>query len=77
MQLRWGLWPVLVTHATVNATTYHVAGELTEVTADGGWLSGEVGIVSGLVMAVVALAWWRLAPLTRTADGGTAAALTA
>lgn len=74
MQLRWGLWPVVVAHATVNAAMYHVVAELTEERAHAGWLSGEVGIVSGVVLTAVALVWWRAAPLTLTRTGGTAPA---
>ena len=73
MQLRWGLWPGVVLHAVTNATLYHVLAPLTEEKAHGGYLAGEVGIVGGLVTAAIALAWWRVAPLVRTADGGTSA----
>ena len=73
MQLRWGLWPGVLMHAVTNATLYHVLAPVTEENANGGYLAGEVGIVGGLVTAVAALAWWKVAPLVRTTDGGTAA----
>jgi uncharacterized protein len=73
MQVRWGLWPGVVLHAVSNATLYHVLTPLTESRAHSGYLTGEVGIVGGLVTAAVALVWWRLAPLIPTPEGGTAA----
>jgi membrane protease YdiL (CAAX protease family) len=75
LQLRWGLWPGVVLHAVSNATMYHVLTPLTEQKAHSGYLTGEVGIVGGLVTALVAVVWWRVAPLVRTADGGTAPAV--
>ena len=71
MQLRWGLWPGVLMHAVTNATLYHVLAPVIEEQEHGGYLAGEVGIVGGLVTVLVAVVWWRAAPLVRTADGGT------
>jgi membrane protease YdiL (CAAX protease family) len=73
MQLRWGIWPGLVMHAVLNAAQYHVVGPLTSPTANSGYYAGETGIVTTAVLLVLAVAWWRRAPLRRTADGHTTA----
>ncbi len=71
MQLRWGIWPGVVAHAAVNAVLYHVLDPLTEDTGATGWFATETGLFSALTLGIAALVWWRVAPLHRTADGGT------
>lgn len=73
MQLRWGIWPGVVAHAAVNAVLYHVLDPLTESTGATGWFATETGLFSALALGIAALVWWRVAPLRRTAAGGTAA----
>jgi uncharacterized protein len=73
MQLRWGIWPGVLAHAVVNATLYHVVAPLTDEHGSNGHLVGEVGIVGGVVTVLLALAWWRVAPLARNSSGGTSA----
>lgn len=74
MQLRWGIWPGIVLHAVGNAALYHVVGPLTAERPGSGWFAGEVGLFDAAVLVVVALVWWRFAPLRRTAAGTTEAA---
>lgn len=72
MQLRWGLWPVVITHAVSNAALYHVIDPLAGERAYSGYFIGECGIVGALLAGVIALVWWRTSPLVGSASGGTA-----
>jgi hypothetical protein len=71
MQLRWGIWPGIVLHAVGNAALYHVVGPLTVTRPGSGYFAGEVGLFDAVVLVLVALAWWRFAPLRRTPAGTT------
>ena len=63
MQLRWGLWPGVVAHATVNAVLYHFADPSTVPTgALTGWIATETGVAYALAMVVTALAFFRWFP---------------
>lgn len=73
MQLRWGIWPGVVAHAVVNATTYHVVEPLTVEHASTTWFCSETGLVTAVVTVAAAGLWWRVAPLIRTARGTTSA----
>jgi membrane protease YdiL (CAAX protease family) len=73
MQLRWGLWPVVLAHAVGNATLYHVLEPLTADTGRTNWFATETGLVYGLVMALSAAVFLRFFPLVRGAGGGTVA----
>jgi membrane protease YdiL (CAAX protease family) len=71
MQLRWGLWPVVLTHAVSNAAMYHVIDPVAGERAHTGYFIGECGIVGAVLSALVVLLWWRTSPLVRSAQGGT------
>jgi membrane protease YdiL (CAAX protease family) len=73
MQLRWGLWPGVVAHAVANAAFYHVIAPLTRDEAHTAWFSTETGLGWAVAAVAGALLWLRYVPLTRTANGGTAA----
>jgi membrane protease YdiL (CAAX protease family) len=73
MQLRWGIWPGVLAHAVLNALLYHVLAPLTADSGPTEWLSTETGAAGAVALLLAALAWWRVAPLVRTAGGGTAA----
>lgn len=73
MQLCWGIWPGVLTHAVLNAAMYHVVDPLSTETSAQGWLAGETGLVAAAVMIVLALLWWRRFPLVRTPTGTTEA----
>ncbi|MET9338913.1 CPBP family intramembrane glutamic endopeptidase [Nonomuraea sp. NPDC003804] len=61
LRLRTGsIWPVLVLHATLNASIYFVAGAMTAATEHSGWFIGEGGALTSGFTALVVLATWRL-----------------
>ncbi|MBB2911787.1 membrane protease YdiL (CAAX protease family) [Streptosporangium becharense] len=59
LRLRTGsIWPVLVFHAVLNVSLYHV---FTPLTSGGSpWLVGEGGALTASVTVLVVLATWRL-----------------
>ena len=60
MQLRWGIWPGVVAHATVNAVMYHFADPATA--RSGGWTSWiatETGLAYAIAMVITALLFLR------------------
>lgn len=60
MQLRWGLWPGVLAHATVNAVLYHFADPATSPTgAATNWIATETGLAYALAMTLAALAYFR------------------
>ena len=70
MQLRWGIWPGVVTHAVVNATLYHVIEPLTTEREHTNWFATETGLFAALLGSVAAAWWWWRHPLVSTRDGG-------
>ncbi|MGY1739035.1 CPBP family glutamic-type intramembrane protease [Geodermatophilus sp. SYSU D00684] len=74
MQLRWGIWPGVLAHAVLNALLYHVLAPLTADSGPTEWFSAETGAAGAVTLLLTALAWWRVAPLRRSPDGGTVAA---
>lgn len=57
LRLRTGsIWPVLVLHATLNASIYFVAGAMTAATQHSGWFVGEGGALTSSFTALVVLA---------------------
>lgn len=73
MQLRWGIWPGVLAHAVLNALLYHVLAPLTSDSGPTEWFSTETGVMGAVTLLLTALAWWRIAPLRRSPDGGTVA----
>lgn len=60
MQLRWGIWPGVVAHATVNAVMYHFADPATATTsAATNWIATETGLAYALAMVLAALLFLR------------------
>lgn len=63
LRIRTGsIWPVLVLHATLNASIYLAAEPLTAATAHSAWWLGEGGALTSGAMVVAVLAtrrWWR------------------
>ncbi|MCC6497370.1 MAG: CPBP family intramembrane metalloprotease [Propionibacteriaceae bacterium] len=60
MQLRWGLWPGVLAHATVNAVMYHFAEPSTVVTGPAtNWIATETGLAYAVSMVVAALLFHR------------------
>ncbi len=63
LRIRTGsIWPVLVLHATLNASIYLAAEPLTAATAHSAWWLGEGGALTAGAMVVAVLAtrrWWR------------------
>lgn len=60
MQLRWGLWPGVLAHATVNAVLYHFADPATGVTGPAtNWIATETGLAYAISMVVAALIFHR------------------
>jgi membrane protease YdiL (CAAX protease family) len=76
MQLRWGIWPGVVTHAAVNAVLYHFADPATATTgAATNWIATETGLAYAVAMvlaAVVFLRWFPTAAANqpRTSETG-------
>ncbi|GII58112.1 hypothetical protein Pth03_65010 [Planotetraspora thailandica] len=66
LRLRTGsIWPVLVMHATLNASIYFVCAAMTAPTAHSGWFVGEGGVLTAVSAVAVVLATaplWRNAP---------------
>jgi membrane protease YdiL (CAAX protease family) len=75
MQLRWGIWPGVVAHAVMNAILYHLTDPATVDTGRTGWFATESGLAMAVGATLVALLWWRRAPLLLTAGGGVQAGL--
>ena len=67
MQLRWGIWPGVVTHAVVNATLYHVVDTLTTEHRGYGWFGTETGLCAVVATLAGAAIWLRRFPI-RTAE---------
>jgi uncharacterized protein len=60
MQLRWGIWPGVVAHATVNAVLYHFADPATATTGTAtNWIATETGLAYAVAMVLAALAFHR------------------
>jgi hypothetical protein len=60
MQLRWGIWPGVVAHATVNAVLYHFADAATATTgAATNWIATETGVAYAVAMVLAALMFFR------------------
>jgi membrane protease YdiL (CAAX protease family) len=67
MHLRWGIWPGVVAHATLNAAMYAVVDPLSVATDASGWLVSETGIAQVVLMVVVAALWLRRYPVVTRA----------
>lgn len=67
MHLRWGIWPGVVAHATLNAAMYSVVDALSTTTDASGWLVSETGAVQVALAVVVAAFWLRRYPLVTRA----------
>lgn len=60
MQLRWGIWPGVVTHAVVNAVLYHVVEPATASTGQvTPWIATETGLAYALAMVAAAVLFVR------------------
>jgi membrane protease YdiL (CAAX protease family) len=60
MQLRWGLWPGVLTHATVNAVLYQFADPSTVQTSPWTpWIATETGLAYAVAMLLAALVFLR------------------
>ncbi|MET7393321.1 CPBP family intramembrane glutamic endopeptidase [Dactylosporangium sp. NPDC005572] len=57
MQLRWGIWPGVVAHATVNAVMYHFAEPSTA--SANNWIATETGLAYALAMVLAAAVYLR------------------
>ena len=67
MHLRWGIWPGVVAHATLNAAMYAVVDPLSAPTDASGWLVSETGLAQVVVMVVVSALWLRRYPVVTRA----------
>ncbi|WP_285773126.1 CPBP family intramembrane glutamic endopeptidase [Microtetraspora sp. NBRC 13810] len=71
LRLRTGsIWPVLVLHATLNASVYFVAGAMTAATDHSGWFVGEGGALTSVFIALAVLG---TRPLWRNVTASSAA----
>ncbi len=60
MQLRWGMWPGVVAHATVNAMLYQFVEPATAATGPATpWIATETGLAYALAMVVTAVVFVR------------------
>ncbi|MBL7497811.1 hemerythrin domain-containing protein [Frankia sp. CNm7] len=73
-RLRYGLWPVVVTHAAVNATLYVVVAPATVERSATGWFGTETGLLLAVTSVAAAMLWARRAPLRSSAAGTVIAA---
>ncbi|WP_007508756.1 hemerythrin domain-containing protein [Pseudofrankia saprophytica] len=73
-RLRYGLWPVVVTHAAVNATLYLVVAPATVDRSATGWFGTETGLLLAATSVAAAVCWARRAPLRPSAAGVVVAA---
>ena len=65
MWLRWGQWPGIVAHATINAIGYHLVAPATVHREHTGWFATESGLGAAVVLVLAAVVWLRFAPLRR------------